>query len=191
MHQTGSGVVLPVWAACFGGQWRNESGESWKYCGDSVLKAGLGQLYPFGHANFTDRHKGAHFFGQSIPGIISLHCTKHIIENARHYVCQAQKSFHDNMVWALQGSRSQGEYYVHLAKFNTNYPDVKVKRACYYLMQHIFLSIGHLRKAYLELIPKEDWVHYAQVARGAYLRLEDIESSRNRHGMGEKNEVII
>jgi len=54
MHQTGSGVVLPVWAACFGGQWRNESGESWKYCGDSVLKAGLGQLYPFGHANFTD-----------------------------------------------------------------------------------------------------------------------------------------
>jgi hypothetical protein len=86
MHQTGGGVVLPVWAACFGEQWRNESGKSWKYCGDSVLRAGLGQLYPFGHANFTDRHKGAHFFGQSIPGIISLHCTKHIIENARHYV---------------------------------------------------------------------------------------------------------
>jgi hypothetical protein len=31
-----------------------------------------------------------------------------------------------------------------------------------------FLSIAHLRKAYLELIPKEDWVHYAQVARGAH-----------------------
>jgi hypothetical protein len=30
------------------------------------------------------------------------------------------------MVWALQGSKSQGEYYVHLAKFNTNYPAVKV-----------------------------------------------------------------
>jgi hypothetical protein len=96
----------------------------------AFLKAGLGPLYPFGHANFKDRHKGAHFFGQSIPGIISLHCTKHIIENARHYVCQAQKSFHDNMVWVLQGSRSQGEHYVHLTKFNANYPDVKVQRTC-------------------------------------------------------------
>jgi hypothetical protein len=38
----------------------------------------------------------------------------------------AQKKFYDNMVWELQGSKSAGEYYVHLAKFNTNYPDVKV-----------------------------------------------------------------
>ena len=76
------------------------------------------------------------------------------------YVCQAQKSFHDNMVWALQGSRSQGEYYVHLAKFNTNYPDVKVKRACYYLMHGVFLSIAHLRKGYFgKKKPRSVFVH--------------------------------
>ena len=126
IHQTGSGAILPVWAACFGGEWRNENGQSWQYCGECVLKAGLQPLYPLGHTNFTDRHKGAHYFGSAIPGIISLNCTKHIIENARNYVQTAQKSFHDNMVWELQGSKSAGEYYVHLAKFNTNFPDVKV-----------------------------------------------------------------
>jgi hypothetical protein len=94
--------------------------------GECVLKAGLQPLYPLGHTNFTDRHKGAHCFGSAIPGIISITCTKHIIENARDYVQTAQKSFHDNMVWELQGSKSAGEYYVHLAKFNTNFPDVKV-----------------------------------------------------------------
>jgi hypothetical protein len=36
------------------------------------------------------------------------------------------------------------------------------------MLHGIFLSVAHLRKAYLELIPKEDWVHYAQVARGAH-----------------------
>ena len=28
--------------------------------------------------------------------------------------------------------------------------------------------VDRVRKAYLEQIPKEDWVHYAQVARGAH-----------------------
>jgi hypothetical protein len=98
----------------------------------------------------------------AIPGIIRLHCTKHITGNARDYVPTAQKSFRDNMVWALQESKSVGEYYVHLAKFNANYPNVKV--------HYIFLIsvLFRVRKAYLEQIPKEDWVHYAQVGRGVH-----------------------
>ena len=51
IHQTGSGAVLPLWAACFGGQWRNENGESWNYCGACIVKAGLQPFYPLGHTN--------------------------------------------------------------------------------------------------------------------------------------------
>jgi hypothetical protein len=172
IHQTGSGAVLPVWAACFGGQWRNENGESWNYCGACILKAGLQPLYPLGHINFTDRHKGVHYFGSAISGMISLHCTKHI--PGMISLPTAQKSFHGNMVWALQGSKSVGEYYVHLAKFNANYPDVKVH---YIFLVSVVIhdtgytdveSVVRVRKAYLEQIPNEDWVHCAQVAHGAH-----------------------
>ena len=77
------------------------------------------------------------------------------------------------MVWELQGSKSAGEYYVHLAKFNTNYyPDVKVNvwfivpRGLHIIVHYFLGSLS--RKAYLEQIPKEQWVHYAQVAQGAH-----------------------
>jgi hypothetical protein len=38
------GAVLPVWAACFGGEWRNKNGESWNYCA-AALSTWTHQFY--------------------------------------------------------------------------------------------------------------------------------------------------
>ncbi len=97
------------------------------------------------------------------------------------------------MVWALQGSESVDEYYVHLAKFSANYPDVKVHYI--FLVSVVIYDTGHTdvefvvraRKAYLEQIPKEDWVHYAQWC--TYLWLAHVKHGGNRYGVREKNEV--
>ncbi len=94
-----------------------------------------------------DRHKGASFFDDFIPGIISCNCASHILQNTRKNAPVAQKGFHDNMFWAVQGAKSLGEYFCNLTKFQNNYPQVK---------------------QYLESIPREQWVHFAQFAAGAH-----------------------
>ena len=111
------------------------------------MAAGLADLYPLGHTHFTDRHKGAPFFQDFLPGIIACSCSKHILDNARHKAPIPQKGFHDNMFWAVQGAKSLGEYHLQLTKFQHNFPAVK---------------------AYLEAIPRERWVHFAQHAAGAH-----------------------
>jgi hypothetical protein len=86
---------------------------------------GLADLYPMGHTHFTDRHKGAPFFQDFLPGDISCSCSKHILDNARQKAPITQKGFHDNMFWAVQGAKSLGEYHLHLTKFQRNFPAVK------------------------------------------------------------------
>ena len=147
IHQTGSGVLIPLWAACFGGDWMNEKGASWQFCGQCIQESGIQDLYPMGHTHFTDRHKGASFFDDFIPGIISCNCALHILQNTRKNAPVAQKGFHDNMFWAVQGAKSLGEYFCNLTKFQNNFPQVK---------------------QYLESIPREQWVHFAQLAAGAH-----------------------
>ena len=147
MHQTGSGVLIPLWAASFGGDWMHEKGATWEFCGRCILEAGIQDLYPMGHTHFTDRHKGAHFFDGFIPGIISCYCAFHILGNTRKHAPVEQKGFHDNMFWAVQGAKTAGEYFINLTKFKTNYPAVK---------------------QYLESLPRERWVHFAQLGAGAH-----------------------
>ncbi len=110
-------------------------------------------VFRVGHTHFTDRHKGASFFDDFIPGIISCNCALHILQNTRKNAPVAQKGFHDNMFRALQGAKSLGKYFCKLTMFQNNYPQVK---------------------QYLESIPCEQWVHFAQLAAGApHLRLAD------------------
>jgi hypothetical protein len=101
--------------ALFGGAWQNENEAAWQFCGECIMAAGFADLYPMGHTHFTDRHKGAPFFQDFLPGIIACSCSKHMLDNARNKAPIAQKGFHDNMFWA-----------VHLTKFQHNYPAVKV-----------------------------------------------------------------
>jgi hypothetical protein len=114
MHPTGSDVLIPLWAACFGGDWMNEKGTTWEFCGRCILEAGIQDLYPMGHTHFTDRHKGAHFFDGFIPGIISCYCALHILGNTRKHAPVDQKGFHNNMFWVVQGAKSAGEYFINL-----------------------------------------------------------------------------
>jgi hypothetical protein len=66
-----AGVLIPLWAACFGDDWKNEKGAAWQFCGRCILDAGIADLYPMGHTHFTDRHKEASFF--IFPGLHSRH----------------------------------------------------------------------------------------------------------------------
>lgn len=77
--------------------------------------------------------------------VLCRYCTVHIIRNMRSSG-GCEKSFHDNMVWRLQGSRSVDEYAKHLNEFTVNFPKCR---------------------QYLAKIDCKRWVLYAMVEQGA------------------------
>lgn len=145
MFQTGSGKLIPVWAAVFGGSTKNECGWAWGWCAEQLVICGAQDLYN-GKTCFTDRAKGASYFDAKFATLTSVYCGRHILANARAQAPKSEKIFHDNMFWRLQGSVSEMQYWHYLGQFEANYPTVK---------------------SYLQNIPRGDFIRYDQVNRGA------------------------
>lgn len=138
-------MLIPLWAACFGGTKKHESKWTWKKCAEQVKKGQLFEIYNTS-TTFTDRAKGAPSFGEVFPDMVSLNCTLHIIKNARKAAPQSEKHFHDNMVWEMQGAKNEAEFFNSLGTMAKNFPYVA---------------------DYLYNIDKKTWVHYAQINSGA------------------------
>ena len=148
LRQTGSGTLVPLFLACFGGDWKTEAGCTWQYCAEQVQAAGISDLFGVDHAHFHDRQKGAKYFEQAFPAdnrMQDLMCAKHLLDNARDNAPKEEKNFPPGLFWAAQGSRSMAEYYSMLEKFKKPFP-------CTY--------------KYLESLDPSKWVLYAQINRG-------------------------
>lgn len=74
-----------------------------------------------------------------------VNCARHILDNARN-APKTEKVFHENMFWAVQGAKSEAEYWDSLSKFKRNYPNVY---------------------EYLKNIPIKTWVRFKQLELGA------------------------
>ena len=122
------------------------SGWAWGCCARQLVMLGAGDLCGAGKCNFTGRQKGQPALDKEFPGLIGLNCGIHILRNARANAPKAEKSFHDNMFWKVQGSEPQAKCHKHLDAFDKNYPKVK---EC------------------LKAIPVASWVKHAQIATGA------------------------